>query len=534
MPTRRPNSDYEALAPYRRQPRRDEEEITRVGRASSEPLAGDEEFSWDAGNNGTHTNSRGVADSASAATATAPETRAPKPRLERWQTRRGHLFSYFGLFLFTFILYFRPYEQFSALASFTSMAFWAGLLTLAVFLPTQLTLEGTLTARPREVNLVLLLCVAALLSMPLAISPGDAWNAFIDPFIKVVLMFIVIVNSVRTMPRLRWMMYLGLAVSCVLSVNALQDYRAGRFTVEGYRVAGTIGNMFENPNDLAVHLGTMIPIALALMFSARGLLRKIPYLACAALLVGATVVTFSRGGFLGMTAAALVLAWKIGRRNRFAVIALMLLAAVSLLVLAPGNYANRLLSIYDSSRDAVGSSTARRELLWRSIYTSLMNPLFGIGMGNFHIVSIREAPSHNSYTQVSAELGMAAMVIYTMFIVTPIRRLRQIERATFAARRGSQFYYLAAGLQASLVSYMVSSFFGSVAFQWYVYYLVGYAIALRRIYATSDDVESSDLAIQQPRPEPPDTAATPPADVLYDPATAQIVSRRPVVTADPA
>jgi hypothetical protein len=29
---------------------------------------------------------------------------------------------------------------------------------------------------------------------------------------------------------------------------------------------------------------------------------------------------------------------------------------------------------------------------------------------------------------------------------------------------------------------MVASFFAAVAFQWYVYYLVGYAIALRRIY----------------------------------------------------
>jgi hypothetical protein len=29
---------------------------------------------------------------------------------------------------------------------------------------------------------------------------------------------------------------------------------------------------------------------------------------------------------------------------------------------------------------------------------------------------------------------------------------------------------------------MVASFFAAVAYQWYIYYLVGYAIALRRIY----------------------------------------------------
>ncbi|MEJ7709182.1 MAG: hypothetical protein WKF84_04815 [Pyrinomonadaceae bacterium] len=29
---------------------------------------------------------------------------------------------------------------------------------------------------------------------------------------------------------------------------------------------------------------------------------------------------------------------------------------------------------------------------------------------------------------------------------------------------------------------MVSSFFASVAYNWYIYYLVGYAVALRRLY----------------------------------------------------
>jgi hypothetical protein len=41
---------------------------------------------------------------------------------------------------------------------------------------------------------------------------------------------------------------------------------------------------------------------------------------------------------------------------------------------------------------------------------------------------------------------------------------------------------LTVGLQASLVAYMVSSFFLSVSFNWYVFYLVGYAVCLRRLY----------------------------------------------------
>jgi hypothetical protein len=79
-------------------------------------------------------------------------------------------------------------------------------------------------------------------------------------------------------------------------------------------------------------------------------------------------------------------------------------------------------------------------------------------------------------------MGMAAMIVYILFNVVPIRRLGLIERETYDTRRSSRIYYLSVALQASLVAYMISSFFGSVAFQYYVYYLVGYAVALRRIY----------------------------------------------------
>ncbi|MDT5293290.1 MAG: hypothetical protein QOJ76_170, partial [Acidobacteriota bacterium] len=264
--------------------------------------------------------------------------------------------------------------------------------------------------------------------------------------------------------------------------------RNGLFTVEGYRVTGSIGNLFGNPNDMAIHLITVIPVVVAFMFSARGP-KKLLYAVCLFLLVGGMMVTFSRGGFLGLAGGSVVLAWKLGRRNRFAVLAVMLLAVVLMMLLAPGGYSTRLLSIFDSSLDPVGSSSARQQLLILSAKTALLHPLFGVGMGNFHIISIREAVTHNSYTEVAAEMGMTALVIYTLFIVTPLRRLKRIERATLESRHASGFYYLAVGLQASLVAYMIGSFFGAIAYHWYVYYLVGYAVALRRIYATTGEVK---------------------------------------------
>ena len=417
----------------------------------------------------------------------------PVSRGERRALKRGHAFSYAGLFLFTIILYFRPYEYISSAEWLLSSASWTATLTLIIFFPTQMMLEGNLTARPREVNLVLLLGVTGLLSIPLAISPLEAWEAFNNPFLKAVLIFIVIVNVARTERRLWGLFFLTLAVSCVLSFNALRDFSAGKVEVEGYRIMGSIGGLFANPNDLALHLVTVMPIAVALGLASRSIVMKVVYWAAAALLVAAITVTYSRGGFLALIAVVTVLAWKLGRRNRLAVMLLLLVGGLLFITFAPGNYGMRLASIFIPGLDAYGSHGARRDLLQRSIIVALRYPLFGVGMGNFHHRGFQELGTHNAYTQVAAELGIAACVIYIKFLLTPLKRLGLIEALTFPARKRSRYYFLAVGLQASLLGYMVASFFASVAFYWYIYYLIGYAVCFRRLYeaATGVDVEAT-------------------------------------------
>jgi O-antigen ligase len=409
--------------------------------------------------------------------------------------RRGHALTYAGLFLFSFVLFYRPYE-FLPLPS--NLAFWLAAAALAVYVPSQLMAEGTLTARPREVNLVLLFCVAALLSVVFAKeSVAEAWTTFSDMFVRAVLIFIVIVNASRTERRLRALMLLSIGSALVMSAGALNDFWSGRLTVEGYRVGGQVGGIFGNPNDMALHLVTMLPLAAALMLGSRGLLKKALYAVCALMMMAGTFVTFSRGGFLGLAAALFVLAWALWRKNRFAVVACACALTVAFFALAPGSYTARIFSIFDRSLDAYGSADARQALLLRSILVAVRHPLFGVGMGNFSLVSLNSQVSHNAYTQVAAEMGAAALVIYVLFIVTPLKGLLRIARETFDARRASRFYYLAVGMQASLAAYMVASFFGSVAYYWNIYYLVGYAVCLRRLYeAEPQQQETRAVAVE--------------------------------------
>jgi O-antigen ligase len=177
-----------------------------------------------------------------------------------------------------------------------------------------------------------------------------------------------------------------------------------------------------------------------------------------------------------------ILARRLGRKNKGTTTAAIVLAGIMFLALAPGAYSSRLGSIFNSAADLTGSSSQRTEVFKRSVWVALRYPITGVGIGNFYHKSPRNLVTHNAYTQVGAEMGIAAMVIYIMFQVHPIRRLRLIENQSYEKADQRRFYYLSIGLQASLVGFMVSSFFGAVAYQWYVYYLVGYAICLHRIY----------------------------------------------------
>jgi O-antigen ligase len=396
--------------------------------------------------------------------------------------KHGHAFSYGALFLFTLILYARPAEFYPSRLT-ASIALLVGIATLGFFIPTQLSLEGTLTARPREVNLVLLFCLTGLLSIPLAINQQEAWAEFSGTFIRCIVIFIVMVNVVRTEARLKGLLFLAMAAGIWLSVDAINDYRLGLMTIEGYRAAGRGTGIFGNTNDMALHLVTVLPISVALFFGSKGVARKLLYGACAAVMIAAIVLSYSRGAFIGMLIALLFIAWKLGSSRRLEIVFAVLSFAGVIVLLAPDKYGSRLLSIFIPSLDPEGSADSRRGELFRSIYVALRHPLLGIGMGNYQPeMSYKGLVTHNSYTQVAAEMGMAALACYTMFIVTPLRKLGQIARETFETRRDSRFYYLTLGLQASLIAYLVSSVFLSVAYVWYVYYLVGYAVCLTRMY----------------------------------------------------
>src|ERR1044071_9688196 len=176
--------------------------------------------------------------------------------------------------------------------------------------------------------------------IPIASSPKDSVDLLTDIFLKVVTIFILMINLLDTRERLRSIMKLVVICGTVLAFLAIVSYIQGKFTVitkgdegtvVGLRITGAVGGIFGNPNDLATSLDLLIPLAIALAMTRQGLARA-AYFACALFLSIGVVVTFSRGGFLGLVTVAGWMLWKIGRRNR-ALTAVAFIAAISIFLI---------------------------------------------------------------------------------------------------------------------------------------------------------------------------------------------------------
>ena len=401
---------------------------------------------------------------------------------DNWIARNGHGFTFAGIFLFTIFVFYRPYELIPGLGFLQSGAFIIAIATLLIYIPTQLSAESSLTILSTEVKSILALTALAIITMPIARNPAAAWATFNDPFIKAVIIFIVMVNVVRTRKRLMTLIWLSLIISIYVSLMAINLYLKGEFKTEGYRVSIDLIGLFNNPNDLGIQLVTMLPIVVGLALASKNILRRLFFFAVGGLFLFGMLITFSRGAFLGFVAMSAMLVWKLGRAQRFKYSVIAAIGGAIFLVIAPGNYGLRVLSIFFPSLDPVGSAGARRDGLLLSLLVTARNP-WGIGMGNSPGFSPHGLQTHNAYTQVSSELGLLGLAAYVTFIVSALRKLGAIEHTQYAAGERDWFYFMSIGLQGSLVAYMVSSFFGSVAYLWYVYYLVAYAVAFRRIYA---------------------------------------------------
>jgi O-antigen ligase len=384
----------------------------------------------------------------------------------------------------------RPNELFPGIFGSFPIAKIVAISTLVSYVLSKLSQGGKLTDFPIELKMVLSIALLGVAFIPAAQVPKDSIDVLTDTYSKVVIIFILFINLVDTRARLLGIIRLTVLYGTWIALEAIKRYAAGQLGMENRRIIGAVGGMFNNPNDLAISFDLLLPLAIILFLLSKGVLRFV-YLGCAVVFAAGVVVTFSRGGFLGLGASGALMLWKLSRKNRGAAIGIVVLVLALFLFAMPSGYSSRISSISSEELDATGSSWERQELLKRAFNVALHHPIVGIGMGNFHSFSLGEKVAHNSYVEIWAELGLLGLAAYLVLIFAPFRSMRRLETEVTSGQERElaqglstrDFYLLSVGFQAIIMAYIVCSFFGSIQYIWHIYYLAGYAVALRGMWS---------------------------------------------------
>jgi O-antigen ligase len=140
---------------------------------------------------------------------------------------------------------------------------------------------------------------------------------------------------------------------------------------------------------------------------------------------------------------------------------------------------------------AVASASARMQLLKKSVKYTIYHPLFGVGPGMFPVAEDAEAKAaglrhgtwqgtHNSYTQVSSEVGIPACIFYVLAIFWSLQTTSRIYRKTRGDPQLQDIANIAVCLNYVLIVYAVTVFFDYIAYTSMLSVFGGLAAALGR------------------------------------------------------
>jgi putative inorganic carbon (HCO3(-)) transporter len=371
--------------------------------------------------------------------------------------------AYASLLLFMVIYCARPEDWIPGL-SVVPLAKIAGILALGAL---AVSLQHIRQRLPREV--IFLMLLVGQMFVAAALSPvwrGGAFQLTLD-FSKVLIVVLMINSAVSTSQRLR-----ALIFTQALSVSAIAFVIIWKGRLLSGRLEGIFGGNYSDPNDLALAIIISLPLCSALLFVSRNRLWKTLWSISIFVMLCAVFMTGSRGGFLALLITTAVFLWEFAIRGRRRY--LLVFAAIAGLILfqfVGGLLFARLQGIVNPDE----SVQQRQQLFWRSIEVTKEHPLFGVGQGNFQEVSGVWHVAHNSFTEMSADGGVPAFVLYVLILWSGFKNLRATKRL---ARGHTESVVMARALLASLAGYVVGSSFLSDAFQFFPYILVAYTSVL--------------------------------------------------------
>jgi O-antigen ligase len=410
---------------------------------------------------------------------------------------------YLGLLGFTAVLLLRPQDSIPALEPLHIAEIFAIAGIAPMMLHRFARRLPVFRVTPETIGLLFFGVVIAA-TIPFSVWPGGAYGVFADVYLKILVVFVLMMNTLTTPKRLEDLTWLIVLCGGYVAARGVFDYARGVNLVEGGRLAGAIGGIFGNPNDLALNMVTFIPIAAVVAMSQRySIWRRLTAGVIVALMMATVVFTKSRGGVVGlcvMMTAFLFLGWKV--RKGFTILGFA--AVIFAMPFMPASFWARMNSIMDENQDKfhyTGSREERKEVMKEGIETFIERPLTGVGAGQFENYNppdhkVRWHQTHNVLIQVAADTGLFGLLAFSFLILRAMLAAAATRRLLKRPRRSRDPDLLGAvlskedrralhdhtvGTTAALVGWFTCAMFASVAYAWTFYYLLGLIVVAREL-----------------------------------------------------
>jgi len=360
-----------------------------------------------------------------------------------------------------------------------------------------------------------------IVCIPFGFWPGGSAALVQKVWIQAFLSFVLVAGCVLTIKQTKTIYKtIGYSVG-VLSIMTLALRgvdRDGRL--------GLLETRYSNANDLAwtLILGMCF---LNFLFLRGKWSQKFIVLFFGAAILLALVKTGSRAGMIGLGMLALFGFLQSSRATRIKLVIVIPIVLAVLYMSAPPDVRARYTTLFGSGKDstgrylegkerieasASGSAETRWNLLKDGIYLTLRHPVFGVGPADFVVAQNDLATSrgeprgswavtHNTYLQISSEMGIPGLVIYIMFLYQCFKPLNSIVRSRYPGRDWEDLRALANSLRASFVVVLTIAFFESYGYDTNIPILAGLACAVSLIAQRQHERERL-TALAQVAPAP--------------------------------
>jgi O-antigen ligase len=322
--------------------------------------------------------------------------------------------------------------------------------------------------------------------VPFSFWPGGSfWVAVLAlRALLLVAFMLAFLRSVRDV--MRALTTVGLASGTIAIISFLVPERVGMGGRQGMTGSATLGDA----NFFALYLAVGVALLCVTVSQNRGWLR-LGALALIPISLAGIARSGSRAGLLTLGVGLIVLLVYGSTKQRTAILSACLLGVLLAASFLPERITQRFTTLFTPNKPTVegevaaASAEARYQLLLRSLVITAKHPLFGVGPNEFMDAEAADAAkhgvrgawqvTHNTYTQMSSELGIPGFILFAGALFGSYRGLSGIRK------RGPTRHIrqMALFLQTAYFMLMVGAFFLGLGYGGLPFALIGLSAAFQ-------------------------------------------------------